>query len=655
MLPEEAQLEALRDQVVGGFLTGSRGVRYYLRDLLGEGGQGWVYKANYDERDGMWVVVKLLRPDSVNPEALRRFQREAEVLRMMGMQPTPCPHVVRFYDHGITRFHVGEGASARVLDLPFTVLEYVDGITLADVIDGSPGKGLSVGRVRRILRQVVRALETVHAHRIVHRDLKPSNILLMSQSRQEVVKVTDFGLVKLVDLKMNQTTAFAGATLGYAPPEQYEHGNERVSEQSDVFSLAAILFECLAGRAAFPYADGDPPLRVITQIIMGARPSLADCANNLSLELQGQDDLIQRLDRAITQGLQPDPSNRQPTCRAFWSEVEPVMHGGERRTVKLSGIGFNRAEVSGVLDRRQSHPDNSSLTDAPTRLGHGPRLIVLSDALSQLGLRSALFGGDGTVLAVGPEGLYRWSQRSWSVLPTPPGLFMPDVRAMIRTPDGCSLLMGDHGMVVTLFPDGRPVWWPLRQPDLRVFGAWMDRPDEAFLVGENTAGGGFFLHLSRQRESEIQRIDTPTVLRAIQRTAGGKLIVCGDGGALFLWQSSILEPMAWERTGHLRAMAARPNDGLAIVGSGGHALHISPSMRVWIEPVQTTRDLTAVTMGFDGALWAVGEEGRVLRHDGTTWVRVSPSTPIPARLIGVGATSSGVLVLGDDGLVVGVQ
>src|SRR4029079_9245226 len=96
------------------------------------------------------------------------------------------------------------------------------------------------------------ALEDVHAQRVVHRDLKPSNILLAQEQGNEVAKVTDFGLVKLADISLQKTTALAGASLGYAPPEQYEQGNQRVSPRTDVFSLAAVVYEMLSGQHAFP-------------------------------------------------------------------------------------------------------------------------------------------------------------------------------------------------------------------------------------------------------------------------------------------------------------------------------------------------------------------------------------------------------------------
>jgi len=170
MFAQESEFAALRDQLIGSELIGTASARYYPREVIGEGGQGWVYKANYDEPDGMWVVVKVLRPDSVTEETLTRFRREADVLRMLGGQASPNPNVVRFYDHGVTtvRFYKEQ------VQMPFTVLEYVDGVTLGKLLEGPPRRSLGVERVRRVLRQVVRALETVHAHRVVHRDLKPS-------------------------------------------------------------------------------------------------------------------------------------------------------------------------------------------------------------------------------------------------------------------------------------------------------------------------------------------------------------------------------------------------------------------------------------------------------------------------------------------------
>ncbi|HEY2368527.1 MAG TPA: protein kinase, partial [Polyangiaceae bacterium] len=175
MFGQDPRLVALRDSLPGRVLRGSGRVQYHLRERIGEGGQGWVFTANWDEPSGFTVIVKVLRPDAVNTDTLRRFQREADVLRMLSQQGQPNPYIVRFFDHATA---VITGPDKRSHTLPFTVLEYVNGSTLECILDSNPGKGMPVERARRILRQVTQALEVVHAKKVIHRDLKPSNILL---------------------------------------------------------------------------------------------------------------------------------------------------------------------------------------------------------------------------------------------------------------------------------------------------------------------------------------------------------------------------------------------------------------------------------------------------------------------------------------------
>src|SRR5262249_53004235 len=127
----DARLIELRDRLTGQILRGSDGVQYHLRDLIGEGGQGWVFRANWDEPDGFVVIVKVLRPDAVSSDALARFQREADVLRMLSTQARPNPYIVRFFDHAIARMTSPVGGEPLVL--PFTVLEYVNGPSLEKV------------------------------------------------------------------------------------------------------------------------------------------------------------------------------------------------------------------------------------------------------------------------------------------------------------------------------------------------------------------------------------------------------------------------------------------------------------------------------------------------------------------------------------------
>src|SRR5580692_1525656 len=155
MLSNDPRLLALRDLLPGQVLQGTRGARYHLRERIGEGGQGWVFKASWDEPGGYLVIVKVLRPDAATAESLTRFEREAQVLRMLGQAARPNPHIVRFFDHATSMFP--SPTSGPPVELRFTALEYVRGPTLEQVLSQSRGSGLSLERTRRIGRQVALA------------------------------------------------------------------------------------------------------------------------------------------------------------------------------------------------------------------------------------------------------------------------------------------------------------------------------------------------------------------------------------------------------------------------------------------------------------------------------------------------------------------
>src|SRR3954471_13689672 len=114
------RLVPLRDSLVGRVLRGTGNTAYYLRECIGEGGQGWEFRANWDDPSGHVVIVKVLRPDVVATEAGTRFKREEAVLRMLSTQGRPNPYMVRFYDHAIAQ--VPSPYGPEPLTLPFTVL-----------------------------------------------------------------------------------------------------------------------------------------------------------------------------------------------------------------------------------------------------------------------------------------------------------------------------------------------------------------------------------------------------------------------------------------------------------------------------------------------------------------------------------------------------
>ena len=626
MHPADPRVALLRDQLVGQVLQGTDGVRFHLRGLIGEGGQGWIYKGNYDEPDGFLIVVKVLRPDGIGEDTLRRFQREANVLRQLGAQANPNPNLVRFYDHGVARLTPPNSHPNDKVDLPFTVLEFVHGLTLAQIVQEQRGVGMSVGRVRRLLRQVAWALTSVHAQNIVHRDLKPSNILVAAEHGVEVAKITDFGLAKLATLNPHKTTMLAGASLGYAPPEQYEKGNERVSPRTDVFSLAAIFFECLSTQPAFALPGGDSgALRLIEQMMTGPRPALARVAHALPPELRARPDIVSQLDAHLARATQAQPEGRPGSVREFWDAVEPLLRAAAEPSLRPSG--------------RASHVPPAGARTPPTaepaaqRVSLNPRASSTSERISfrilgrlsrQDRLRKAVVTPDGrAAFGLGALGLYRWASSAWTSVSLPRWLEPQTLRGMVLFPDASLLVFGDEGTIAVVSPSDEVRPWPNADHDLDLWGAAVDGRGVVLVGTRRSRPVGVCVEAAFGRPPLPARtVDTAPTLRAVARLVGGALVACGDDGALVRLDVATHAVLPWERTGHLTAIAARADGGALVVGTGGHALNVSSNLQVKLEAVQTTHDLGSVAIGADGAAWAGATERRLLKRRGSTWERV---------------------------------
>ncbi len=632
--------QRIRDSLIGTALVGEGGTRFHVRSLLGEGGQGWVFKANYDDPDGFWIVVKILRPEGLNPDTLGRFERETRVLQMLGAVAAPNPNIVRFYDHGMFRLTM---FGSEVV-LPFIALEFVDGPTLGGVLDETPGRGMPLERAARLMKQVARALHTVHEHRIVHRDLKPSNILLASQQGREVAKVTDFGLVKAPGLSAKATATIAGATLGFAPPEQYEMGNSRVTARTDIFSFAAILFEVLSGKPAFPHQSGESPLRTVARMLSGDRPQLVRHLPTLSPELRANAAAIAALDVELARALAADPEHRHARVLELWNSIEPLLRGAASRSGEhLQDV----ARVQTPAVARQS---------LPTQDG-GVAWSLEVPPMAHERLKSGVFSArEGAVYAVGMNGAYRAKNGAWAQLPLPPGIDVRRVRGIALRPDGELVIYGEAGLCAAIGAGGvRPL--PGTEGDFNWLGAFTEDGD-VLLAGERRSRAAGVVAEIGSQSSHLHRIDGSARLHAVTRLASGMLLACGSHGDLVHIRAGGYVDVPWGKTGHLFALARTENGGAVAVGSGGHALHIVPRTSLTSEPsndlagtleaVQTTRDLVAVTLGDDGIAWAVGQNARLLERRGGTWVRV-PVTNLESNLIAVSSVNKTVSVLAEDG------
>jgi len=707
---QDPRLVALRDSLPGRVLRGSGRVQYHLRERIGEGGQGWVFTANWDEPSGFTVIVKVLRPDAVNSDTLRRFQREADVLRMLSQQGQPNPYIVRFFDHA-TAVITGPDKSSHTL--PFTVLEYVNGTTLEKVLDSNPGKGMAVERTRRLLRQVSQALEVVHAKKVIHRDLKPSNILLSTEGGGEVAKVTDFGLVKLVDVGLARTATLAGASLGYAPPEQYEQGNQRVTERTDVFSLAAITYEMLAGRMAFPYRDGENPLLIVTRILNETRPQLAKALDGLAPELRSRADLIAVLDTHLGRAMAADPNARHATVTDFFSAVEPILKAAAERhqsapppsralpfsetvPASMSNVAasllpnqvpvivpaFERPINSAEAGRtRPSAPSpiphsaiaspRASVEAAPPPRPRGdtsdPALWmwrVISPPIKPDVVRAAAFSEDGSSgIGVGANGIARWSTTStggqWLGVGLPPGFDAGRIRGIVPFARNEALLFGTGGLLVRLSNIGALDVLPVSDAEASLFGGHFNpRTSTLMLVGERTdranraAKIGFVAEYEGRRIVRMNEVQRTTRLRAITQLGSGAYAAVGDNGMLARADKgapSVKGPLCH---GDLLAISASPDGGALAVGTGGHAFSLTPALEWHLEAVQTTADLLSVFVTSDGTGWGGAHKARVVRRTGDSWVRMSGELGVTSGVCAIWAGPRVVRGLCTDGAVI---
>jgi serine/threonine-protein kinase len=675
----DPRLVALRDALPGMVVKGSGRVCYHLRGCIGEGGQGWVFTANWDEPGGFVVIVKVLRPDAYNADTLQRFQREAEVLRMLSQQAQPNPHIVRFFDHASV--NVRNPVTGETIALPFTVLEYVSGVTLEQVLLDSP-RGLPIDRTRRILRQVSQALEMVHGHRVVHRDLKPSNILLASQPGGEVAKVTDFGLVKLVDVGLQRTATLAGATLGYAPPEQYEQGNRRVSERTDVFSLAAIAYEMMTARPAFPYAEGENPLLIVTRIMNGPRPSLLREDAQLAPELRNRPEVARAIDVQLMRALSPDPKDRHATIDEFWGSIEPSMRAALGPSVPPGRVEFSETmqpdtEYAPGARSKKGIPtpgiaSQSPFSATPAIISRAPASDLTTPAQWKWRVavapvrpgivRSAVFASDGTPLAVGPQGIARLENGQWSAVPVAPTVPMRNVRGVAWMPEGDLLLYGDLGLVMRLTRAGLPVAFPKPDGESMLYGSLVDAgSDTVVLVGQRSSGGAVERTTSTDRVGYVAVYMGGRLVHAADAAPAGKLsgvgrlagtfVAVGDRGALVRIERNKVQYMRAVCNGDLKAIASLPDGTCAAVGAGGHALRIGPQGEAQLEAVQTTRDLTCVSVSEDGIAWA-GSQARVLRRTIDSWVRMSGELGIESTIVSLSVRSPReVSAVCDDGAI----
>ncbi len=290
---------------------------YRINGILGQGGMGVVYEATQISLNRT-VALKVLAPHLSQDITFReRFQREGQI--QAGID----------HDHIVTVYDSGDSDHGF-----FIAMRLIRGPNLKDMI---VSRELDPGRTLRILSPIASALDTAHAAGLIHRDVKPQNVLVGGRDQ---AFLADFGLTKGTGEKsLTKTGQFVG-TFDYVSPEQIK--GERATTKSDVYALAAVLYECFTGVVPFPK---DSEAAVLYAHMADDPPKITE----------HRPELPASLDAVIAAGMAKDPDDRQPsagellldTNRAFTRRMRAAFTPpGPLETPQETGIRQAEVDVS---------------------------------------------------------------------------------------------------------------------------------------------------------------------------------------------------------------------------------------------------------------------------------------------------------------------
>ena len=340
------QPEVTTGTLVGGFRVVS---------LIGEGAMGRVYLAEDLERQRL-VALKLLVPELAQDERFRqRFLRESRLASRLD-HPRVVPTLAFGEEDGVLYLAMG----------------YVEGADLRELLrrDGK----LEPERALDLLGQVADGLDAAHALGLVHRDVKPANILIKAEGAGEHAYVCDFGLARHVSSVRSLTgeRAMVG-TIDYVPPEQIEGGP--VDGLADVYSLACVLFECLAGARPF---ERDSELSVLFAHLNAPPPRVTDVRPNLP----------EAFDAVFASALAKAPEDRYATCGELVDAGRAALGGRvvrrrkvprRRLLVTLAAVVAAISLTGGLVAAWAGHRSRHPAANAPT-LSLMPNGLSLIDA-----------------------------------------------------------------------------------------------------------------------------------------------------------------------------------------------------------------------------------------------------------------------------------
>lgn len=342
--------------------------RYKLIDERGRGSFATVYIAR-DLEDNHIYAIKMMHVELSNDgELLARFQREAHILLNLS-----DPHIVRIVDYGNDD------------NMHYIVMDYIDGQNLKYhmLTDGQ----MDTLHALNYARQIAEGLDTAYNQGVVHRDIKPQNILINSK---DMVKIADFGLARGREtVTLTQSNVFMG-TAYYISPEQAESGRS-ADTRSDLYSVATVLFEMLAGTPPF---QGETAVDIVIKHMNDKVPSICRIRHDLPMEM----------DLFMQKALAKSPMDRYATPQEFIAALEQI----HERVLAMPTDKRNAQQPAGFV--HEQHVGGGASNNAENAYAIKPlpqkeaRIIVLSNGQT-IALKGELMvvGRQDPTLGIFPE------------------------------------------------------------------------------------------------------------------------------------------------------------------------------------------------------------------------------------------------------------